>query len=214
MGGIQKVTPELEAEMKRLYLSGTLITHIAKEFGLGWYTVREHVKPEYKEQRLRHQRIREQRNFEARVNQTAKELTQWERGWISGLVDGEGTIYFGKTSKPSSRGFHLYLVKLKVSNTCRELLEKVCDVIGTGWIGKNVDKRNNRKTVYVFEVGSNVMRWLLPQLNLVVKKRQKELVLRALDLLREASCIVDASEQHKQLDDLRLEMTRLNHRGV
>ena len=99
---LRKVTPELESEMRRLYVNGTLIRDIAACFGFSWYTVREYVKPEYRERRLQHQNIR----------------------------------------------------------------------------------------------------------------RQKEVVLRALELLRESACVIDTSAQHRQLDELKAEMRKLNHRGI
>lgn len=213
---LRKVTPELEAELKRLYTNGVLIKDIAQNFDLTWYTVREYVKPEYRQRRLQHQSIRRQRNFEARVARTAKELNEWEKGWLSGLIDGEGTLYFSKTIKANSRGFHVYLTKLQIVNSNRELLEEVKKVIGVGWIGEHpyIDKKGNRKPIYRYEAGANVMRWLLPQVNLIVKRRQKEIVLEALNLLRQTAYVVDASEEHSRLDQLRLEMRQANHRGV
>jgi hypothetical protein len=211
-----KVTPEIQAQMRNLYLEGALIIDIARRFGVSWSTAYRHVKPEYEKRKIQHQNIRRQRNFEARIAKTAKELAEWERGWISGLVDGEGTIYFSKSVNLPSKGFHIYLTKLKITNTAKELLEKVKEIIGVGWIGEYpyVDKRGNRKAVYQYEVGHNVMRWLLPQLTLIVKRKQKELVLEALALLRESSLVIDCSQQHQRLDEIKREMHELNKRGI
>jgi hypothetical protein len=57
-----------------------------------------------------------------------REMSEIERAWLAGLFDGEGSIV-----SPKGDGVK-YSLRITITNTCRELLEEVERVVGTGRI--------------------------------------------------------------------------------
>ena len=102
-------------------------------------------------------------------------LSEYERGYISGIIDGEGSIFIYK------RKTRQYCLMLAVTNTNRELLEEIKFLIG-GQI-QTVKRRGNHKTCYILQVHSNGLRRLLPNIRLLVKEEQRLLALYMLELL-------------------------------
>lgn len=93
-----------------------------------------------------------------------KVLSERERGWVEGIVDGEGCLLLnGKGMAP----------QLHVSNADLNILHKLRDLVGTGIIFPA-----NRSWVYL--VTANGLRELLPQIQLICKERQRLLILEVL----------------------------------
>ena len=58
-----------------------------------------------------------------------REVTPQEIGWLAGILDGEGSIAFGKTKNKSvKRGYNFYH-GIYIVNTNTELIEKSSDII-------------------------------------------------------------------------------------
>jgi len=55
--------------------------------------------------------------------------------------------------------------------------------------------------MYRYSTNSNTLRWLLPQLRLIAKSRQQEIILEALPLLKHGRWKTE--KQNKRLDELR-----------
>lgn len=109
-------------------------------------------------------------------------LTDYERGWLEALIDGEGSLsltYGKQKTSPRPR----IDIRIDISNVCLPLLEKAKAIFGEGNISEFEPKDNIRKKVYRFSVRTNAIRNILPQLDLIVKKRQKELLLEAASLI-------------------------------
>jgi hypothetical protein len=51
-----------------------------------------------------------------------KKVTQFELGWLAGIIDGEGSITVCKRGPT-------YVPTLKMSNTSKILIEKYCDIL-------------------------------------------------------------------------------------
>jgi len=57
-------------------------------------------------------------------------LTAAERGYIAGLIDGEGCIRIKKGGSHPSAKSYTYLTCLEVANTYRPVLDWLCDLFG------------------------------------------------------------------------------------
>lgn len=111
-----------------------------------------------------------------------KKLNRYERGFIEGIIDGEGYLEFSKqgvSKNENSRtksGF-VWRSRLSISNNSLKLLNKVQRICGKGFIVKKP------KGNYELRYGSNVLRKLLPQIKLVVKERKRRVLTKALSII-------------------------------
>jgi len=148
-----------------------------------------------------------------------KVLSEYERGWLEALTDGEGTLGLQKVQNvPRTRRSYVWEVRAYVSNTNRMLLEKLRQIVGEGSIVVH-DRHPNHpkyKTSYRFQFSRNSLRVLLPQLHLVTKDRQRILLLEALALLGQHYYPGHgmSPEVYERLVQIWAEMRRLNKRGV
>lgn len=105
-----------------------------------------------------------------------KALTGYEQGFIEGVIDGEGHLY-AYESRQQKKWTHWH-VRLSIANNSKKLLEKVEQIVGKGsWICKNGKS-------WELRYSSNTLRWLLPQLNLIVNREKKEKILKILSILK------------------------------
>jgi hypothetical protein len=106
----------------------------------------------------------------------ARVLTEYERGLLEGIIDGEGCLYVYE-SQQAGKWKHWH-VRLSIANNSKEFLKRVEQIVGKGsWACKNGKS-------WELRYSSNTLRWLLPQLNLVVNKEKKEKILRILNILK------------------------------
>jgi hypothetical protein len=137
------------------------------------------------------------------------QLTDYERGFLEGLIDGEG--YFILSLK--NRGV---TALVGISNTCLPFLEKAKSILGGGRIDQSKKGKPNSRPVYHLIISSNILRWLLPQLRLVVKESQRLVMLQALDVLasrRGGKARWHGKETWKEIEQLVLRMKELNRKG-
>ena len=94
-----------------------------------------------------------------------------EIGYFAGIVDGEGTLGLGADKRGGKiRGYAPYLT---ISNTSREILEKIVQIAGTGKIRIRREAEGNHKRQYVVTFKSNALREILPFIkDLLCKKEQ------------------------------------------
>ena len=110
-----------------------------------------------------------------------KKLTDYEKGWLEAMIDGEGSISLLKEKRPKFKAGFTYKPRINVSNTCLPRLEKAKNIVGGGCIiGQD---RPDRKRIYNLDVSANKIREILPQIKLVAKEEQKNLLLKALIIL-------------------------------
>ena len=85
-------------------------------------------------------------------------LTAWEKGYLGGIIDGEGCITIERMKKGC------LLPRITIKNTGRDLLKFVQDIIG-GTIRKEI-VRGNRKPCYKLTLPSNkdYLRWFFKQI--------------------------------------------------
>lgn len=104
-------------------------------------------------------------------------VNEREKGFLEGLIDGEGSISLLKENRPKFSAGCTYKPRLNISNKNRPLLELAQKIIGGGAIV------NARSGVYNFDVSANLMRKILPNLVLIAKEKQRLLIIEALDIL-------------------------------
>lgn len=106
-------------------------------------------------------------------------LTNYERGWLEALIDGEGCL---EVRAEKTKNGERYYCRLKIGNTCRPLMEKAKEICGEGQISVYV-RPHPRRVSYTFSLSHRALRRILPQLSLIVKETQQDCVLKALKLL-------------------------------
>lgn len=116
---------------------------------------------------------------------TGNTLSEYEKGFLEGLIDGEGSLKVDRRYD----GKGTVSCVLIISNNYLPLLQKAQKIIGDGSI-QPVNQRGHRKdgspydAHYELRVYANALRWLLPQLNLMVKEDRRKKMLEILSLIR------------------------------
>lgn len=143
-------------------------------------------------------------------------LTDYERGWLEALIDGEGSLSLFSDRRPHQKLGCSFKPTLAIGSNDRPLVERARTIINAGSIRPNrAAARMN--VLWQYTLQSNGLRWLLPQLSLLLKERQRVLLLEALDLL--AARNGGQGLWHRdpnsgaRLLEIKSEMTRLNRRG-
>jgi len=138
-----------------------------------------------------------------------KELTQFELGYVAGIVDGEGCISIMRRVARRSYGtYHDFTVHVTVGTTTFELCERLMQWVG----GKTYyphEIRGNRKpqAYWVITRRGEVRDFLLAlQPYLLIKKEQAKLALEFCQLGRSICPDMRANLHGKMME--------LNHRGV
>ena len=141
------------------------------------------------------------------------DLTDYERGFLEGAIDFEGRLgMFGIfRSKLNKRYFQTIG---QIFNTNLEVLTKINMMLDEECKAKP-EVRNVApfwKPCFVLTINTSTLRWLLPQLNLTVKRKQKDIIMEFLSLKKNKygrlSPIVYARQ--RELFDL---MKAANRRG-
>ena len=104
-------------------------------------------------------------------------MNDFEKGWISALIDGEGSLSLIKEKREHFTAGCTYKPRLNIGNNSLELLEKAREIIGAGAI---INKNRKLKQL---DVSANGLRYLLPKITLIVKDKQRKLLLNALHYL-------------------------------
>jgi hypothetical protein len=103
-------------------------------------------------------------------------IEYYDKGWIEALIDGEGSLSLIKEKRAHFKAGCTYKPRLNISNNSLELLKKARAVIGAGCIMR-------KKKLKQLDVSSNGLRFLLPKIQLIVKEKQRRLLLDALHIL-------------------------------
>lgn len=113
-------------------------------------------------------------------------LNDFERGYISAIIDGEGSITIVKAHDKRWKKEHFYLAPLiYITNTDAKLMAGVRDILKVGRFYKEESKIERHKDKYVYTIGSiNGCKQILNQIvnDLIIKKRQAEAVLKLISI--------------------------------
>ena len=112
------------------------------------------------------------------MNKTKIEWTDYIKGWIEALIDGEGSLSLLKERRPHFKAGVTFKPRLGIGNKDVKLLIHAKEIIGAGCI-----IGPNKKDFYNFDLSANGIRWLLPKIRLISKEEQRLLLLEALQIL-------------------------------
>jgi len=137
-----------------------------------------------------------------------KKLTRYEIGFLEGVIDSDGclTSYRLKPNKSEThrRNRQSFKLRLSIANNSIELLNKIQDIIGES--GSIVVKHDNRykTTSYELKYSHTVLRWLLPQLRLVVKEDRRVIFIQVLELIKQSNRFAnsDIDDRHSKIEQL------------
>ncbi len=107
-------------------------------------------------------------------------MTQRDLGWLEGLIDGEGGFCIW-----TSRNAKTFNIEVAIYNTCFPLLKRVKRIVGDGSIRKHAKQDKKHKTCYTYKFTYSTLKKLLPKLKLIVKERQRKIVIKALKWSKE-----------------------------
>ena len=145
------------------------------------------------------------------------DLADVDINWLAAAIDFEGSLcLFKDKHSHCCRGFS-WVPKLQIGNVNKEILNHCKGITKSGAISGGGIYKNHWRPVWYWQVCSNGLRELLPLVLpfLIVKKRHAELLIEALDLLKEHW----GNQYHTKLpNDLRLqeievEIKSLNMKG-
>jgi hypothetical protein len=119
-----------------------------------------------------------------------EELSDYAKGFLEAAIDGEGCIMLVRSRRKDTSPFlwhwH-YQPETRVNNNSKEWLELVAELAGdtTTEIGnvKRILKGMYYGNGFYYPMPRSIMKTVLPQLGLVIKERQRVLILEALDIL-------------------------------
>jgi len=108
-------------------------------------------------------------------------LTEYELGFIEAMIDGEGTICLARNFCKT----HIAIFRPEVSifNTNLAILNKIKKFTGRGNIIIFKSELYTHGVSYTLRFSPNDIRWLLPQLKLVIKEHKRKIMLRVLKVL-------------------------------
>jgi len=106
-------------------------------------------------------------------------LTNYEKGYLEGLIDGEGCISLTQRNS----GYSVVRPEVVISNTNLKLINKVKKITG-GNISTMYHKNPKHKTCYSLKFTSKIMKEILPQLRLVIKEHKRKTILKILVILK------------------------------
>lgn len=159
---------------------------------------------------LQKRRVRKYRERVGRpIHNQIQKLTDFEMGYLSGFIDGEGSIglYRNKDNK-TKRGYS-WEPRLSISNTNEEVLKWIKDKMNQGGITRTKRGKHGCKDSYSLELRQDVIRQILPLLKLRVKRAQQELLLRFLNITNKSVQPFDDPE----IENIYLKLKALNARG-
>jgi hypothetical protein len=158
--------------------------------------------------------------FRKETSELEGKISDFDLGWIVGIIDGEGSIGLHKVRRKSvysRRGFQ-WDTQVDVSNTSKAIVQRFCDILGVCKLVLK-RKRGNRKPVWGMYINRDKMRTLLYLVkdHLTDKKEQAELLLETLELLH----LLQKKRDSKlfniiqtRLDTIHFELGKLNARGL
>jgi len=101
-----------------------------------------------------------------------KPLSDYEKGFIEASIDTDGSIGLSKKQQG------IIVIELSFSNNSLEYLDKIKQMLNT--TNKSVLKKGTKN--YTVKVGVTTMKWLFPQIKLVVKENKRIVALKMMDI--------------------------------
>lgn len=147
-----------------------------------------------------------------------RRLSEEEKAWLAGVIDGEGSIFLSKVIGANYRRGFFYRPQLAVSNSNRSLLVRVAEIIGEGTVQLAKKELGYWKTRWMYAAVSGVLREILPQIlpYLIIKRAQAETMLQFFSYIDQNPIYGNGKVEpsyYEKLDSLYLIMKKLNRKG-
>lgn len=134
--------------------------------------------------------------------------------WLSGIIDGEGclSIRFDKQRTSINPAVK---IEITIANTSKEFLDIIREIVGSGSINERTFyEEENKKRSWVYRMPTGTVRKLLPNLFLIVKEKQRIILLKTLSLIGKTHAPKKRNpEIEKELIKLKQQLHKLNKRG-
>jgi hypothetical protein len=143
-----------------------------------------------------------------------EEYEDYVRGFIEAAIDFEGSLTLEKFERPN--GTTEWLPLLQVGNTNLEILETLQEM--TGGLGhiseeKYLTRKNKKwRRFWRWRVRGKELRVILPKIGLIIKEKQRKLLLEVLSILPGSGYNLSDDEK-RCLDEIYEEMKELNRKG-
>jgi len=141
-----------------------------------------------------------------------RRLTEHEKGWFEGYLDADGSLTIIKVRRAKIPRGYYYVPHMVLYSTNKEAMEKVRNFIQYGYVVRvEYKKRPECKPLYRYYLSGAKLKKLLEQMTLIIKEKQRLLLIEAIDLLAKKGA--DEELAYKRLDEICAEIRRLNKRG-
>jgi len=141
-------------------------------------------------------------------------LTEVEKAYIAGFVDGEGCISLGRKKDNSYRRHHTYQLVVTISNTRKEILEWLHKKFG-GHFRISHPPSKSRNKVWVWAIlcrkAINFLKEIYPYLK--IKKSQAKLAMEYYELVNPCGNHTFDPKNWEKRDKIYNQMKILNKRG-
>jgi len=147
-------------------------------------------------------------------------LTEVEKAYLAGIIDGEGSIGISRDYRPNRRHSPFHRARMRITSTNLDLIEYLKTKVGDQGkyhICTRPSRDINRKTTYEIEMGDRLTAKLLHEVlpYLIVKRKHAENVLAFKETFegfnRGKQIPMDII---KKRENYFLMQKELNHRGV
>lgn len=140
-------------------------------------------------------------------------LTETEKAYIAGILDGEGSISIIRVKSRSNTYKYDFYPKVRVQNTYFPIISWLKEKIGIGSIYHGKQRNPKWKSLYQWQILSNQAQELLREVRpyLRIKKELADLVLGFRK--NEHNGYPRSSEVYQMQDELYYRMKALNKRG-
>ena len=112
------------------------------------------------------------------MNKTKIPWCDYDRGWLSAIIDGEGWLSLIKEKRPEAKAGCTYKPIMGLSNKNKAIIEKARVLLcanNKAWLHKD--------GVEMLALTSNKLRVILPEIKFIAKERQRLLLIEALEIL-------------------------------
>ena len=125
-------------------------------------------------------------------------MNRHDKGYLEGIIDGEGCLCLYKYKMKS--GNFTYVPELTIANKNKRMLEKIKRIIKSG----NIYKLHQRQSyIYAYKIQSTGLKKLLPRLKLIIKEKERQLMLKILKILEKRRYGFGAWNPNYKLDKLK-----------
>ena len=147
------------------------------------------------------------------IDRKSVSLNKEQKAYLAGIIDGEGCLFI----RPRKyRHGITYVPGLSIANTNKKLLYTLKSWVGTGCIVERPGKESYHKPVYAYVLSSLQLGQLLPQLKLIVKEKQRLILIKVIKILSKRKFgfgNYDYQYGIKKLTMYHQQMKELNKRG-